>query len=77
MANASVILTNNSVRNRPSVGIVYPRLHRGGSEAHAVWGLQALRGQYRTCFLTSDDVDLGPLNEFYGTEYRLRDICRD
>lgn len=53
--------------NRPSVGIVYPRLHRGGSEAHAVWGLQALRGQYRTCFLTCDDVDLGPLNEFYGT----------
>ena len=52
---------------QPKVGIVHPRLGFGGSEAAALWAIEALKQDYSVSLITSGKVDLGRLNDYYGT----------
>lgn len=52
----------------PRVAVVHPRLvPGGGSEACAVWTLQALQDECRLTLITMDSPDLPTLDENYGT----------
>ena len=60
----------SSVREgrRPRVAVVHPRLTvGGGSEACALWVLEALKNDYDLTLMTSNTVDLSEFNEFYHT----------
>ena len=52
---------------RPKIAIVHPPLGWGGSEAVALWTLTALKDEYDVSLITSGQVDIQGLNEFYGT----------
>ena len=52
---------------RTNIAIVHPRLGWGGSEAVALWALMALKDEYAVTLITSGEVDIKRLNEFYGT----------
>ena len=52
---------------RTKIGIVHPLLGWGGSEAVALWTLEALKGDYDVSLITSGRVDIKSLDEFYGT----------
>ncbi|HEY1629148.1 MAG TPA: hypothetical protein VGF52_04765, partial [Tepidisphaeraceae bacterium] len=54
-------------RARLKVGIAHVRMARGGSEARAAWGIQALRDDYDVSLITSGEVDVQAVNHFYGT----------
>lgn len=59
------------------IGIGHPWLGRGGSEARVMWGIEALKDDYDLSLITSGDVNLDQLNQFYGTslepdEFRIR-----
>jgi glycosyltransferase involved in cell wall biosynthesis len=60
--------------SRPRVAIVHPRLGFGGSEAAALWAVQALKGDYSVSLITSGTVDLERLNEYYGTRLDPREF---
>lgn len=53
---------------RPKVTIVHSRLGGGGSEAGALWALDALKDEYGVSLITDGGVDLTRLNECYGTK---------
>jgi glycosyltransferase involved in cell wall biosynthesis len=59
---------------RAKVAIVHPRLGFGGSEARALWTLEALKGKYGVSLITDGDVDLPRLNECYGTNLKRTDF---
>jgi glycosyltransferase involved in cell wall biosynthesis len=64
---------------RLKVGIVHPRLGSGGSEARALWALQALKRDYDVTLITAGEVDVGRLNQYYGTrlspqEFSIREV---
>jgi glycosyltransferase involved in cell wall biosynthesis len=59
---------------RPKVAVVHPRLGWGGSEARALWALQALRHDYDVSLITCGPVDLPRLNEYYGTALNSGDF---
>ena len=62
-------------RGRPRIAIVYPRLGEGGgSESKALWTAEALKSDYRVTLITMGEVDLGRLNEYYGTSLRSDEI---
>ncbi len=55
---------------RPSVLIAHPWMSRGGSEATAMWALEALRSDHALTFVTAaplTDADWESLNRVYGT----------
>lgn len=53
------------------IGIGHPRLGRGGSEARAMWGIEALKDDYNVSHITTGGVDdLPVLNQFYVTNVR-------
>jgi glycosyltransferase involved in cell wall biosynthesis len=52
---------------RAKVAVVHPRLGSGGSEARALWALQALRADFDLSLITCGPVDLDRLNVYYGT----------
>lgn len=52
---------------RKKVAVVHPRFLSGGSEARALWSLQALRSEYDMSLITCGRVDLKRLNAYYGT----------
>jgi glycosyltransferase involved in cell wall biosynthesis len=61
------------------VGIAHPQLLRGGSEARAMWLLQALKDDYEVSIITAGEVDLEGLNQYYGTslrpeEFHIREV---
>jgi hypothetical protein len=56
------------------VGIVHQGLGRGGSEAKALWGIEALKQDYDVSLITGGRVDLRRLNEFYGTSLKSGDF---
>ncbi len=60
-------LRNNE---KKKVGIAHPRLGRGGSEARAMWVMQALKDDYEVSLITTGEVDLEGLNKYYGTSLR-------
>jgi len=59
---------------RPSVGITHPRLGRGGSEAVAMWGAEALKQDFTVSILTTGRADLEDLNRFYGTTLKEDEV---
>jgi glycosyltransferase involved in cell wall biosynthesis len=56
------------------VALVHIRLGWGGSEAVALWALQALRPHYDVSLITCGPVDLPRLNEYYGTALNSGDF---
>ena len=59
---------------RKRIGIAYPRFGSGGSEARALWALQALGRDYDVSLITYGPVDLSRLNEYYGTTLQMGDF---
>src|SRR5690348_14881388 len=53
--------------SRPKVAIVHPQLNSGGSEARALWGIEALKRDFDVTLVTGGPVDLDRLNKYYGT----------
>lgn len=51
----------------PSLLVAHPWMARGGSEATAMWTLQALQDDYEITFVTAAPVDWENLNRAYGT----------
>src|SRR5450759_3591255 len=60
--------------NRLKVAVVHPRLGAGGSEARALWALQALRTEFEMSLITCGPVDLERLNALYGTALAPQDF---
>lgn len=54
------------------IAIGHPMMNRGGSEASAMWLIQALKGDFDVTLVTTRNVDLDDLNRFYGTS-----VCAD
>ena len=54
---------------KPRISIVHPRLGwgHGGSEARALWAIDALKRDYRISVITTGPFDLHRLNDYYGT----------
>jgi glycosyltransferase involved in cell wall biosynthesis len=59
---------------RKRIGIAYPQFGSGGSEARALWALQALSRDYDVSLITYGPVDLSRLNEYYGTTLQKGDF---
>lgn len=59
---------------KAKIGIVHPKLGRGGSEAVALWTLTALKDDYDVTLITSGKVDISFLNEYYGTNLDLKEF---
>jgi len=59
---------------RRKVAVIHPRLGRGGSEARALWAIDALKGSYDVTLVTSGEVDFASLNAYYGTQLSLGDV---
>lgn len=47
---------------------------RGGSESKVMWGIEALKQDYRVAIITTRSVNLASLNEFYGTSVSPEDV---
>jgi len=60
---------------RRRVAIIHPRLKRGGSEARALWAIDALRGSYDVTLVTWGEVDFPSLNAYYGTQLSRADVA--
>lgn len=54
--------------SRRSIAIAHPGLKHGGSEARAMWAMQALQGDYDVTLLTGLPPDWDRLNAAYGTK---------
>ena len=54
-------------RKRLSLLVAHPWMARGGSEATAVWTVNALQDEYDVTFVTAASVDWESLNRAYGT----------
>ncbi len=52
---------------RPSILVAHPWMGRGGSEATAMWTVEALQDDYDLTFVTASRVDWAELNRVYGT----------
>lgn len=52
---------------KEKIGILHPKLARGGSEARALWILDALKDEYEVSLITGGKVDIQQLNKYYGT----------
>ncbi len=59
---------------RARIAIVHPCLGFGGSEARALWTLEALKDKYGVSLITDGRVDLQRLNECYGTNLERTDF---
>jgi len=64
---------------RPKVAIIHPQLRSGGSEARALWGIEALKRDFDVTLITGGGVDLEHLNGVYGTrlepsEFTIRTV---
>jgi glycosyltransferase involved in cell wall biosynthesis len=55
---------------RPRVAVIHPQLREGGSEAVALWAVEALKREYDVTLITGGRVDLARLNAYYGTDLR-------
>jgi len=59
---------------RKRIAIAYPVFGSGGSEARALWALQALRQDFDPTLVTCGPLDLARLNEYYGTTLGSKDF---
>ena len=53
--------------SKASIAVCHPRMGFGGSEAAAMWTLEALKRDYRVALIAGGRIDLGALNSFCGT----------
>lgn len=53
---------------KPRIAIVHPRLGWGGSEARALWGIQALIDRAEVTLITAGRPDWAAVNRYYGTD---------
>ncbi len=60
--------------NKRTVAVVHPQLAFGGSEAVAMWALEALKHEFDVSIVTTNAVDLAALNSFYGTAIRDEEV---
>lgn len=60
--------------SRPAVAVVHPGLGLGGSESPVLWTLQALKDDYDVTLITTGQVDLPALNDYYGTHLKTEDL---
>lgn len=58
---------NREIMSKPSILVTHPWMGRGGSEATAMWTLQALQDDYEVTFITASPVDWDELNDAYGS----------
>jgi len=56
------------------VAVVHPGLGFGGSEAPALWTIEALKKDYAVTLISMGDVDLERLNAYYGTSLAPADF---
>jgi glycosyltransferase involved in cell wall biosynthesis len=56
------------------VGVFHPGFAYGGSEAKALWTIEALKHDYEVTLITASPVDLAGLNEYYGTKLHPGDF---
>jgi len=56
--------------SKPSIAIIHPHLRFGGSEARALWGVEALKRDFDVTLITGGPVELERLNVYYGTNMR-------
>ncbi|MEM1442504.1 MAG: hypothetical protein AAGF67_09190, partial [Verrucomicrobiota bacterium] len=56
--------------NRPQILITHPWMGRGGSEATAMWTLEALQDDFEVTFVTASPMDWEELNGMFGTSVR-------
>ena len=57
----------DSKLSKPKIAIIHPRIWRGGSEACALWAIEALKKNFHVTLLTSSVIDLNQLNHYYKT----------
>ncbi|MCB1229716.1 MAG: glycosyltransferase [Verrucomicrobiae bacterium] len=62
----SIELPDNG-HQMPSILVAHPWMANGGSEATAMWTLQALQDSARLVFTTASSMDLDAMNAAYGT----------
>lgn len=62
------------VKLRPRIAIIHPDLGWGGSEACALWAVEALKKDYDVFLITSREVEIDKLNDYYGTNIKLDEI---
>lgn len=54
--------------NRPKLLLTHPWMGRGGSEATAMWALEALQDEFEVTFSTASPLDFDDLNQAFGTK---------
>jgi glycosyltransferase involved in cell wall biosynthesis len=59
---------------KAKVAIVHPVLGFGGSEAPALWAIEALKQDYDVTLISTGEVDIERLNAFYGTSLAPGDL---
>ena len=59
---------------RRSLAIIHPAFSLGGAGAVAVWTLEALKKDYHVILLTTEDIDLTQINDFFGSDLKPEDI---
>ena len=59
---------------KPKVAIIHPHLRSGGSEARALWGIEALKRDFDVTLITGGPVGLERLNDYYGTNLAREDF---
>ncbi|MBW2072286.1 MAG: glycosyltransferase family 4 protein [Deltaproteobacteria bacterium] len=62
------------VRRKLKVALGHPGLGYGGSEARVMWGIEALKDSYEVSLITTGEVDLARLNQYYGTNVQPHEI---
>ncbi|MBM9612698.1 glycosyltransferase family 4 protein [Desulfobulbus rhabdoformis] len=56
------------------VAIGHPTMGYGGSEARAMWLLQTLKDKFNVTLVTTRNVNLNDLNQFYGTSVGVDEV---
>jgi glycosyltransferase involved in cell wall biosynthesis len=60
-------MPDNKNNKRRKVAIAHPGIGWGGSERRVFWGIQSLRDDYDLTLITTNDIDCGTINSYYGT----------
>ncbi|MEM3136824.1 MAG: glycosyltransferase family 4 protein [Candidatus Nitrosotenuis sp.] len=56
------------------IAVVNPVFYLGGSEAVAVWTIEALKHDYDVTFITTEETNWSEINEFFGTNIRETEV---
>ena len=56
------------------IGVSHPLIGQGGSEARAMWVLQALKDDFNVSLISAGEVHIEALNRYYGTSIHSDEI---